>query len=362
MINLKDDEDRIFLGGAGGSTTSPSPIAEKSPLDELTLLKQQSDEASNKRLGINTMGALGDILGSSNSFGNYFTGKLNAPSTAVSKFTDKVAGGVEDPMERSQKAMAYVKSQRDAKISSDEADPNSADSVAMAEQISGVFPQYAQFVKGKSKAQIKEMMPILSKKIEGDTSRENARIAAGQRASDRRDAFEMKEDAKREAAELKNKQSLNEVEDRRRNIEDNLDLVEKMIKDKGTYEMFGSHNNDLDRRIDAIATDMAKLADPNSVARPSEVEQFRKGLFRASATDMKNSTALDIIKNFRNEVGSRTANAYKIRGVENPGTQAQRGSGPQVDPEAEQYAKMHNVTYDQALAVKNARTRNIGTR
>ncbi len=92
-----------------------------------------------------------------------------------------------------------------------------------------------------------------------------------------------------------------------------------MIKDKGTYEAFGSHNADLDRRIDAIATDMAKLADPTSVARPAEVEMYKKGLVQSGATGMRNSTALEILKNFRNEVNARAENAYKIRGLENPG-------------------------------------------
>tara|TARA_R110000868_G_scaffold62962_3_gene189959 strand:- start:14222 stop:15130 length:909 start_codon:yes stop_codon:yes gene_type:complete len=116
------------------------------------------------------------------------------------------------------------------------------------------------------------------------------------------------------ALDEKKKASVTEVEDRRRNIEDNLNLVEKMIEDNGTFEMFGSHNADLDRRVDMIATDMAKLADPTSVARPSEVEMFKKGLV-TSGLGQRNSTASNVLKNFRSEVNQRADNAYEVRGL-----------------------------------------------
>ncbi len=119
----------------------------------------------------------------------------------------------------------------------------------------------------------------------------------------------------------KKKATLNEVEDRRTNINDALDSLDKMVADKGTYEMFGSHNQDMDRLIDQIATDMAKLQDPNSVARPSEVEMVKKNLI-SSGFQNSNSTARDIIKNFRSEVDRRAATAYKLRGIDNPGTQS----------------------------------------
>ena len=120
----------------------------------------------------------------------------------------------------------------------------------------------------------------------------------------------------------KKKTTLNEIEDRRMNIEDNISRLEKMIDKKGTYETFGSHNADMERLVDQIATDMAKLTDPNSVARPSEVEMFKRGLVQPGL-GMRNSTAKDILKNFRGEVNKRTENAYKIRGVDNPGAQKQ---------------------------------------
>jgi hypothetical protein len=81
--------------------------------------------------------------------------------------------------------------------------------------------------------------------------------------------------------------------------------------------MFGPQNENMNRRIENIATDMAKLSDPSSVARPSEVEGFKRGLIEAGIFK-SNSTAKQILKDFESEVQSRANNAYKIRGVEMP--------------------------------------------
>lgn len=111
-----------------------------------------------------------------------------------------------------------------------------------------------------------------------------------------------------------------EVMDRRNNINARLIEVQNMIKDKGTYEMFGSHNADLDRKLDQIATDMAKLQDPESIARPGEVEMVKKNL-SASGLWNRNSTALDTLKHFRSEVESAAKSKLQTRGLKLPGAQ-----------------------------------------
>jgi hypothetical protein len=59
---------------------------------------------------------------------------------------------------------------------------------------------------------------------------------------------------------------------------------------------------------------MAKLSDPSSVARPSEVEGFKKGLVSAGL-GTRNKTAKDLLANFESEVNTRADNAYEIRGL-----------------------------------------------
>lgn len=188
--------------------------------------------------------------------------------------------------------------------------------------------------------QFKGFSPVMAKKYEiaeKKLDRQDAR-------AERRSLFGLKTEEKKEAREEKKKTALNEVEDRRRNIEDNLTLLEKQIDEDGTYEVFGSHNTDLNRRVDMIATDMAKLADPNSVARPSEVELFKQGLIQANMAEMTNETAKKILQNFRKEVDSRAKNAYKIRNLENPGTQQERSGGTSSSNEVERLDKKTGKT------------------
>jgi len=210
------------------------------------------------------------------------------------------------------------KAEKEDQISARESDPNSEES-KLAQQLAKDMG-YAGDTSKMTAAQFKQFSPALQKKYEIEQKKLDRQEARSARQSEQA----LKREEKQQVRDEKKKTTLTEVEDRRMNIEDNLTQLENMIKDKGTYEMFGSHNADLDRRVEMIATDMAKLADPNSVARPSEVEAFKKGLIQSNATGMRNSTALDILKNFRNEVNQRTENAYKIRGLENPGTKAQK--------------------------------------
>jgi len=98
---------------------------------------------------------------------------------------------------------------------------------------------------------------------------------------------------------------------------DNIKSLEDMINENGTWEMFGSNNQDIQRKEDQVATDMAKLQDIQSVARPSEVEQVTKTLPKVGFSN-SNSTAKDLLKNFKEEVHKRADNAYKIHGITLP--------------------------------------------
>jgi hypothetical protein len=154
--------------------------------------------------------------------------------------------------------------------------------------------------------------------IEAGNARRDAAALARETSSNSKQAErEFKAEQERIKREDKRKLLTEEVEDRRRNIMDNINLVKQAVKEKGTTELFGSHNENLQRMIDAIAVDMAKLADPSSVARPSEVEMFKRGLFESGTGGLKltNKTALDIMDKFTAEVDKRAANAYKVRGI-----------------------------------------------
>lgn len=111
--------------------------------------------------------------------------------------------------------------------------------------------------------------------------------------------------------------ALKEVVGRRDMIKANADKAIAMIKKNGTYEAFGPHNAVLNGLADQIATDQAKLIDPNSVARPGEVELVKKSLIEAGLGTM-NRTAEQQLKAFLSTVDSRANQAFAKRGMKAP--------------------------------------------
>ncbi len=222
-------------------------------------------------------------------------------------------------------------------------DPNSPQSKnirALAKKMSpgGSF-------EGLSGKEMIQLIPSLEKlyKIDQD------RLARQDSNQARRDLLNEKNEMKKETAENKKKISLNEVEDRKRNILDAVGELETMIDADGTFELFGSHNQTLDRLIDQIATDMAKLQDPNSVARPGEVELVKRQLIQSGFKN-KNSTAKDLLSKFKGEVERRASTAYKVRGIDEPSYQATKpGEAKGKKPVQKQFSKSRNqtkITYD----------------
>lgn len=120
----------------------------------------------------------------------------------------------------------------------------------------------------------------------------------------------------------KKKAQVQEVDNYVADIEDNIKAIEKQIDESGTFELTGSHDRDLERRITNIATGMAKLIDPGSVAREGEVALAKKGLIPTDgigALFTNNNTAKQILKNLRGEVEQRRRRAYEVRGLGEPG-------------------------------------------
>lgn len=137
---------------------------------------------------------------------------------------------------------------------------------------------------------------------------------------------------KRRLADEKRTATVREIQERANNIETNISKLENMIRESGTYELMGSHNQVLDGLVETIATDMAKLQDPESVARPGEVALVKRSLIQSGFKN-RNSTALDILDKFRNQIRDRVDNAYSVRNLPKPAERtaappAGRGSPP----------------------------------
>lgn len=110
---------------------------------------------------------------------------------------------------------------------------------------------------------------------------------------------------------------LKEVMGRKGAIDRNVSRAVEMIKKNGTYEAFGPHNATLNAIADEIATDMAKMQDPDSVARPGEVELVKRGLVEAGLGTM-NKTAEQQLKSFQGRVDERAGRAFMTRGIKPP--------------------------------------------
>lgn len=104
---------------------------------------------------------------------------------------------------------------------------------------------------------------------------------------------------------------------RKDNIDKNVAEIVAMVQKHGTNEFLGSHNEDLERKLDQVATDMAKLQDPSSVARPGEVEMVKKTL-AAPGIFKRDATALKMMDGFKREVESRANTALSRHGLAMP--------------------------------------------
>ncbi len=82
--------------------------------DDIDSVMQQEADAQKQKTRAAAFGALSDTLSSGNSFGNYFLGHLDQPTTHGADLAKATAGNISDPIANQQKAAAYLKSKNDA--------------------------------------------------------------------------------------------------------------------------------------------------------------------------------------------------------------------------------------------------------
>ncbi len=139
---------------------------------------------------------------------------------------------------------------------------------------------------------------------------------------------------KTDAAGEKKKAGMYELEDRFSNIKDRIKQVRTMLDEDGSYELFGSHNDVLSGLLNEIATDQAKVMDPSSVARESEVKAARQNLPNVAVLGQTNDTALEILKKYEENLDKRRESAYKVRGLQMPAS-AKRVRDPKTGKEGD---------------------------
>lgn len=214
-------------------------------------------------------------------------------------------------------------------------DPNSKESVSFRNHFKSLYPTLANAYGDKFNE-----ITASDKDIIFDTARlkeaTEARKAQYQLTQqNRQDALAVKVQEKAD----KKKQAVTEIQDRYNNIKDSIGSLKNMVNEYGTQEMLGPQNKQMDQYITAIATDMAKLVDPQSVARESEVASFKKMLFEPGFWQ-RESSIQGVLDNFSGMVDKRLANAYAVRGIEMPEDIKNQSSAKIEKPASESTVKM----------------------
>jgi len=152
----------------------------------------------------------------------------------------------------------------------------------------------------------------------------------------------------------KRRQQVLEVENFTSNIDRNIDAIKEQIDKTGTFELAGPEGAVMDRRLTEIATDLAKLADPGSVARSDEVKLMRQGLvdsgFLGLAT--RNETAKAVLDALKGDVKQRRAAAYLSRGLDLPDGAAPAAAVPVATKPVSEMTDEEFAAYEAAVKAR----------
>lgn len=151
--------------------------------------------------------------------------------------------------------------------------------------------------------------------------KEAASLARETRASDTQSKLSSKKEEEALKREDKRRMTTEEIESRKRTIEDNIKRARDLVEKFGTVEATGPQAEMLQGMLDEIAVDTAKIQDPDSVARPAEVQLVRRSLIPEELSGrmgMTNKTAVDILDAFEKRIQERAATGYKVRGIQPP--------------------------------------------
>lgn len=188
-------------------------------------------------------------------------------------------------------------------------------------------------------AESKEEKELQAKKelaqLSAQEKKEAAKAAAAEKAASRAEAQkdrmmffregqqeramarEEKREEKQADIERKKKEGVIEVEDRYATIDNNVKALKELVDKTGGFDFTGPENKQMEQLIDSIAVDMAKLVDPQSVARESEVAQAKKLLFEPGFWERK-SNIQRTLDSFKEIAKRKRESAYKVRGLDMP--------------------------------------------
>lgn len=197
-----------------------------------------------------------------------------------------------------------------------------------------MLKQYSELAKGeragirlkseeqRAKAADLRARELAEMQIEGNLKAAAIKAYGGSKKDEELTPYqEMMKEERQIQKQEKDLKALKEIETRKRAIEDNIERAKALVTASGTFEMFGPESEELNSIIDEISVDMAKLQDPDSVARPTEVALVRKNLIPEGPfgkLGMSNETAIKLLNKFKDRVNERAKIGYQVRGIKAP--------------------------------------------
>lgn len=113
----------------------------------------------------------------------------------------------------------------------------------------------------------------------------------------------------------KNANKGSDVTYRRNVLGANIGRLKQIVSKTGTFELTGPAEAMMEGLINDIATDYAKMVDPESIARPAEVELAKSSLFKPGSLFTKNKTAEQVLDAFQQNAEKRALEQYQAIGV-----------------------------------------------
>lgn len=158
------------------------------PLDDFDLekLKQEQADAEAQKTSILKQGGIADNLSNRQSFGNFFLGHMN-PQIDSMGYARTMAAQVQDPVEQKKKLLADYQALKTAKkadadevLSAAHRDPMSPESQRMRETLKGFGVPVSDKL---SAADMKDYLPIMTKKLDVDGDVRKAKLLADAKAN-----------------------------------------------------------------------------------------------------------------------------------------------------------------------------------
>lgn len=349
--NSMDDEDTVKTEAPkkdGVSTESSKKLSEPSRSPADTEFQDASDMADRNAL-LASLGKAASMVG-----GGIATLGSGQDIKVDGSAFDDLLKRADVPLTRLKEKQAHKKAKDELNDEDAMRDPNSEVSKtvsALAIKTGLIKPGQKVSAMTLKNAGV-NLGTLLSTIEAGNARRDAAALAKDLRSSEKESAREFKAEEDRKKREDKRKLVTEEIEARKRTIGDNIKRARDLIKKYGTVESTGPEAELLQGMLDEIAIDTAKLQDPDSVARPAEVQLVRQSLVPEDTLGrmtMTNKTADEILSQFEKRINERATTGYKVRGIEQP-TDRDNNSGGMVKIIPPGGSKPKLIPADQAQA------------